>query len=104
MEHVGVGGRGGEVWANGYGTGTRKSLAHISGNPQAVGGANWYIEGDDSDPFDANTATGAYLVFRNQTGSSLTLNYETINSRFGQSGVQIVDRGGKEESTQEEVP
>ena len=83
------GGRGGEVWANGYGTGTRKSLVHIDGDPSDP--ANWYSEGDDLNPFDTvNTARGTYLVFRGLTGSSLTLDYETINIRFGQSGVQIV--------------
>jgi PEP-CTERM motif len=79
-------GRGGEVWLNGFQTGTRKSLRHLSSALNTS-----YVLANDSDAFDSSTAQGSYLMFGGQNGSSLTLDFEAgAGQRFPIAGIQIV--------------
>jgi PEP-CTERM motif len=78
--------RGGEVWLNGFQTGTRHSLRHLSNSLNTT-----YVLANDTDAFDNSTAQGSYMVFSGQAGSSLTLDVEAGASlRFPIAGIQIV--------------
>jgi len=78
--------RGGEVWLNGYTTGTRKSMRHLS-----TASNTGYVLVNDTDPFDSATGQGSYLVFSGQNGSSLTLDVDALGGdRFPIAGIQIM--------------